>query len=366
MAAGLTAALVLGTSVPMAQADATSDFYKKKGLRIIVGSGAGGGYDIYTRTMARHYAQYMPGKPSIIVQNMPGASGIIATNWTQVKAPRDGSVFTATYQALMDENLLGNKRARFKIRELTAIGSISTTHHLCITWHDSDIKSIKDAMVKKVNVPATGRSGNSATVPLLLNQSLGTKFNVIAGYSTSGTRLALERKEVEAICGLGISTLRASSPEWFVNKKIRVILQVGLKRHRDYPDVPNALELVSDKYKQAYEFFGVSQELGRPYVAPPALPKDKVKALRTAFSATMKDSKYLAEMKKLNLSVNPLSGEEMDAVIARMYSYPQSALDIVGSLMGVAKKERVAACEKFAKNPKTCRKKKKKKKKKSS
>ncbi|HSR56451.1 MAG TPA: tripartite tricarboxylate transporter substrate-binding protein [Alphaproteobacteria bacterium] len=343
-------------------ADDLAKFYKTKGLRMVVGSGAGGGYDTYTRAFARYYYKFIPGQPRIVVQNMPGASGLLATNFAYNRAPRDGSWMMATYNALIDENLLGNRKAKFEIPKFSWIGSIGKTHHLCVTWKArSKITNIKQLVGKEATVSATGRSGNSATVPLLLNQTVGTKFKVIAGYSTTGSRMALERGEVDAICGLGYSTLQASNPDWFTNKKINIIAQIALNRHANYPDVPNAMDLVSDRDKKVYEFFGIVQEMGRPYIAPPAIPEANLKALRTAFNKTMKDKGFLAEMKKLRLSVNPMTGEEMVASIKKIYAADQSTLNRVAELLGVAKAERVLACKKIAKDPSVCRKRKKKK-----
>lgn len=249
-----------------------------------------------------------------------------------------------------------------EIPKFSWIGSIGKTHHLCVTWKArSKITNIKQLVGKEATVSATGRSGNSATVPLLLNQTVGTKFKVIAGYSTTGSRMALERGEVDAICGLGYSTLQASNPDWFTNKKINIIAQIALNRHANYPDVPNAMDLVSDRDKKVYEFFGIVQEMGRPYIAPPAIPEANLKALRTAFNKTMKDKGFLAEMKKLRLSVNPMTGEEMVASIKKIYAADQSTLNRVAELLGVAKAERVLACKKIAKDPSVCRKRKKKK-----
>ncbi|MDX1485404.1 MAG: hypothetical protein R3229_13085 [Alphaproteobacteria bacterium] len=342
-------------------------FYKVKGLRMVVASGSGGGYDTYTRAFARHFYRYIPGQPKIIVQNMPGASGIRATNFGYNKAPRDGSWMMATYNALIDENLLGNRKAKFDIPKFSWIGSIGKTHHICVNWKGrAKATDIKQLIGKEATVSATGRSGNSATVPLLLNQTIGTKFKVIAGYSTTGSRLALERGEVDAICGLGYSTLQASNPDWFTHKRINVIAQIALTRHPLYPDVPNVMDLVSAKDKKVYQFFGIIQQMGRPYIAPPKVPADKVKALRTAFNMTMKDQAFLADMKKLRLSVDPMTGEEMEADIAKLYAADQATLNRVAELLGVAKAERVLACKKIAKDPSVCRKKKKRKKKKSS
>jgi tripartite-type tricarboxylate transporter receptor subunit TctC len=365
--AALGAFALVVAPAPSFGADDNAKFYKTKGLRMVVASGAGGGYDTYSRAFARHLYKFVPGQPRIVVQNMPGASGIRATNFGYNKAPKDGSWMMATYNALLDENLLGNRKAKFDVKKMSWIGSIGKTHHLCVMWKGrSNVKTIKDLVGKEATVSATGRSGNSATVPLLLNQTVGTKFKVIAGYSTTGTRLALERGEIDAICGLGYSTLQASNPDWFTKDRIKVIAQIALTRHPLYPDVPNAMDLVSKQDKKVYQFFGIIQEMGRPYVAPPGIPADKLKALRTAFNNTMKDKNFLAEMKKLRLSVDPMTGEEMEASIAKLYAADQTTLNRVAELLGVAKAERVLACKKIAKDPSVCRKKKKKKKKKSS
>lgn len=366
LGAALGAVMALGTAASSAQAASDLEkFYKVKGLRMVVASGAGGGYDTYTRAFTRHLAQFIPGQPRIVVQNMPGASGIRATNFGYTKAPKDGSWIMSTYNALLDENLLGNRKAKFDIKKFSWIGSIGKTHHLCVNWKaHSKITSIKQAIGKTLTVSATGRSGNSATVPLLLNQTIGTKFKVIAGYSTTGARLALERGEVDAICGLGYSTLQASNPDWFTYNRINVIAQIALTRHPKYPNVPNAMDLVSAKDKQVYKFFGIIQQIGRPYVAPPGIPADKLAAIRTAFNKTMKDKKFLADMKRLRLSVDPLTGQEMEKLIGQLYASDQKTLNRVAELLGVAKAERVLACKKVAKDPSVCRKKKKKKKKK--
>ncbi len=363
LSAALGAIALIGIPAESYGASAIEKFYKVKGLRMIVASGAGGGYDTYTRAFTRHFYRFIPGQPRIIVQNMPGASGIRGTNYGYTKAPKDGSWMMATYNALLDENLLGNRKVKFDIKKFSWIGSIGKTHHLCVTWKArSKITNIKQLIGKVATVSATGRSGNSATVPLLLNQTIGTKFKVIAGYSTTGARMALERGEVDAICGLGYSTLQASNPDWFTYDRINVIAQIALKRDPKFPNVPNAMDLVSKRDKEVYKFFGVIQQMGRPYVAPPGIPADKLAALRTAFDATEKDKAFLKDMKRLRLSVEPLTGQQMVKLIDKLYATDQNTLNRVAELLGVAKSERTLACKKIAKDPSICKKKKKKKK----
>lgn len=357
----------LAARVPGVQAaESLADFYQKNGLRMVVASGAGGGYDGYTRVLGRHFAKYLPGHPNIVIQNMPGASGLLATNWAYNAAPRDGSRMLATYSALLDENLVGNKKAKFDVRKFSWIGSISGTQLLCVTWHTSPYKTIRQMVGKEITTSATGRTGNSATMPLILNQLLGTKFKVIMGYSTTGSRLALERGEVDAICGLGISTLRASNPEWFLNKKINIAAQMGLKRHPELPDTPSVIELVTGKERDIIEFQSILQEMGRPYLAPPELPPERLAALRKAFDATMKDADFLKEMDKLKLEVGPLSGGEMDKLIARLYAFPPELVRAVAEIQGVAEQQEVERCDRFTRDAGQCDTRKKKKKKKKS
>lgn len=185
-------------------------------------------------------------------------------------------------------------------------------------------------------------------MPLILNQLIGTNFKVISGYSTAGSYLALERGEVDGICGVGISTLRAAKPDWFANKRLHVIVQVGLDKHPDLPDTPNALDLVSDKNRDILAFNAIIQEMGRPYLAPPEVPADRLAALRAAFDATMKDKDFIAEADKLSLDVSPLTSAEMDKLIAQLYGYSPDTVRAVAQMLGMAEKQEVQLCEKFA------------------
>ncbi|MGE0653383.1 MAG: Bug family tripartite tricarboxylate transporter substrate binding protein [Alphaproteobacteria bacterium] len=346
-----------------AAAQSVEAFYKKNGFRMVVASGAGGGFDTYARVLARHYGKYLPGHPSIVVQNMPGASGMLATNWAYNSAPRDGSRILATYNAILSAHLLGNDKAKFDIRKFGAVGSIAKSQLLCVTWHTSPYKDIRQVVGKSITVSATGRTGNSTTLPLILNQLMGTKFKVIMGYSTSGSRLALERGEVDGICGLGLSTLRASNPDWFLKKKINVIAQIGLTSLPELKGVTNPIDLVGPKEREVLEFNAILQEMGRPYVAPPEVPADRLAALRAAFDATMADKAFAAELDKLQLELSPLTGAEMEKWLGKLYAYSPEVVARVGEILGVATKSKIDDCATAAKDTKQCAKKKKKKKK---
>jgi tripartite-type tricarboxylate transporter receptor subunit TctC len=324
--ATLVAATQLGLPVcSEAAAQSSGAPYAGKQIRMVISSGVGGGYDAYARALARYMGKYIPGNPTVVSQNMPGASGITATNWTYAAAPRDGTVILATYNALLAEPLYGNPSARFDPLKLVSIGSISGQQNICATWHTSPIKTIQQTMDREVTVAATGATGNSATLPKILNGMLGTKFKVILGYSTTGSRLAVERGEVDGVCGLSYSTLKASNPDWIRNNRINVLLQTGSKPQQGLAKVPLVSDLVTDpENKKLIALLGFAEEIGRPFMMPPDTPKDMVTAIRRAFDATMKDPGFVADAEKAMLEIDPVTGEEMEQIIKTAYESPKS------------------------------------------
>ena len=320
IAAGFCAAIALA-------ADQTpAAFYGQNGLKIVVASGAGGGYDLYTRVLQRYYANHLPGKPNIVVENMPGAAGLTGTNWAYNSAPHDGSQIMATYSALIDSNLVGNTKARFDVRKFNWLGSIASTTLICVDWNTNPYKDIRQIIGKPLTVSSTGMTAHSALMPLMLNEVLGTQFKVIAGYGTTEMVLALERHEVDVICGIGLSTLKASNPEWLTDKKVNVIAQVGLTKDPELPDVPNILDLVTGADHDLVEYGAIIQAMGRPYLAPPNVPSDRLAALRTGFDDTMKDPAFVADIAKLRLNVSAMSGEDMGKWIDKLYSFPSETI----------------------------------------
>jgi len=315
---------------------AQSPVYAGKQIRMVIASGAGGGYDAYGRALARHIARHIPGNPTIVSQNMPGAAGMTATNWAYTIAPRDGTVILATYNALMAEPLYGNPAARFDPLKFVAIGSISRQQNVCATWHSSPIKTIEHAKAREVTVAATGATGYSAILPKMLNAVLGTKFKVISGYGTTESRLAVERGEVDGVCGLSWSTLKASNPDWVVNNRVNVLLQTGARAQAGLAGVPLLVDLVANpEDRTVIELLSFPEEIGRPFVMPPGTPDEMVSVIRRAFDATMKDAAFLAEADKALLEVDPVSGEDMEQLLARAYATPkplvQRAIELGGS-----------------------------------
>lgn len=326
VASAIVAAFTVACAVSASAEDAAT-FYNGKNLKIIVGSGAGGGYDGYARLLGRHIGDHIPGHPHMIVQNMPGASGIKATNWLYNVAPKDGTVMGATFNNLLIEPLLGDKATKFDPRKFNWIGGISTQYTTCAVWHTSSIHSIQDAEKRQVRVSTTGMTGNSARLPQMLNRLLGTKFKVIAGYSTSGMRLAMERGEVEGICGFSYDTFAASNPEWLKDHKIRFYLQTGTEPIKQLPGVPSLLDAVKNPLdRAALRVLSTKDHYGRPQVMPPDVPMYLVTAVRQAFNATMKDPKFLADAKRMRVSVDPTTGEAMEKAIRKAYEAPKKVI----------------------------------------
>jgi tripartite-type tricarboxylate transporter receptor subunit TctC len=336
IAAALAAVTLLTVAAPQARAQSAASFYAGKILRFIVPDGVGGGYDAYARLLARHLADHIPGRPRIVTENLPGASGLVATNWLYNLAPRDGSVIGSTYNTLLTDPLLGDMAAKYDPTRFKWIGSITTQYNACMVWGASSIKTIEDATKRDVRVSTAGLTGNSAKLPLMLNVLLGTKFKVIAGYTTSGMRLAVERGEVEGICGIPYDTYAAANPEWLEDNKIRFILQTGPKRAKALPDVPLLVDYVKDPLQRAaLTVLNVNADAGRPQMLPPGVPDYLVEALRTAFDDTMRDPQFLADAQRMRIVPEPMTGAAIEAEIKRSYAAPASAIALAAKLWPV-------------------------------
>jgi tripartite-type tricarboxylate transporter receptor subunit TctC len=323
---------VSGTSEATAQAP----YYAGKQIRMVIGSGAGGGYDVYARFLARHFFRHIPGNPVIVNQNMPAASGLAATNWAYSSAaPRDGTVIVATYNALLDDPLYGSPVARFDPLKFEAVGSIAKQQTVCATWHMSKIKTIDQARQQEVTVSATGASGDRATMPRILNTLLGTKFKVINGYGTTESMLAVERGEVDGMCGVSWSTLKVSNPDWIQNNRLTIMIQAGAKPQAGLLDVPLVIDQVSNaEDRKLIELLFFPQEMGRPFIMPPDTPKELVNTIRRAFDATMKDPAFLAEAEKSLFDVDPLTGEEMERILRQAYATPKELVQRAAEFNG--------------------------------
>jgi tripartite-type tricarboxylate transporter receptor subunit TctC len=326
-AALLCAALLPATLSPTAGAFAQTPeaFYKGRQITFLVGAGAGGGYDAYFRSFARYLVHHIPGAPTIVNKNMPAASGLAAANTLYVSADRDGATIGAFPNNIPMDPLFGNPGARYDAQKLNWLGSIGKLQNVCATWISSPITTIAQAREREVIVAAAAATSNSAIMPKVLNALMGTRFKIVSGYDPgSGLTLALESGETEGICGLSWSTMKAARPHWIKDHKLNVIVQMGLAKLPELPDVPSALELVSDPVKhQVLELILMRQEIGRPVAAPPGVPTERLEVLRRAFDETMRDPEFLAEAEKLQLEIEPLSAHEIDALLANAFATPK-------------------------------------------
>ena len=325
-------AISLGAS---AGAQAPEAFFKGRQITFLIGAGAGGGYDAYYRTFARHVVHHIPGEPTIVPKNMPAASGLAAANTLYTAAERDGATIGAFPNNIPMDPLFGNPGARYDPRKLNWLGSIGKLENVCATWITSPVKTIAQAREREVVVAAAAATSNSAIMPKVLNALLGTRFKPIMGYDPgSGMTLALESGETEGVCGLSWSTIKAARPHWIKDNKLNVIVQLGLAKLPELPDVPAALDLVTDPVKkQVLGLILLRQELGRPVAAPPGVPADRLEILRSAFDATMTDPQFLAEAAKLELEIEPLSAPEIDKLLADAFATPKPIVQEAAALI---------------------------------
>ena len=321
----LFALIMLGGLSQAARAQSVEEFYKSHPITMLVGSGAGGGYDVYARAFARHWSNHIPGHPAIIAKNVPAAAGLQAASTLYNNADRDGATIGAFTNGAAMDPLFGNSGAHYDPRRFAWLGSIGKLENVCATWHTSPVRTIAAAREREVVVAAAGATSNTAIVPKLLNALIGTRFKVIAGYDPgSGLTIAVESGEAEGICGLSWSTMKASRPRWVSDHLLNVIVQMGLTKLRDLPDVPSALDLVREpESKQVMELILMRQEAGRPFAAPPGVPADRIAALRTAFEETLRDPTFVADAQKTQLEIEPMTGEEIEAMLAKAYAAPK-------------------------------------------
>jgi tripartite-type tricarboxylate transporter receptor subunit TctC len=317
-----------------ARAQTAQEFYKDKQITMLVSTAAGGGYDTYARTLARHMAKYIPGNPTIVPKNMPGADGAIAASALYNSTPRDGLTFAALTNGIAMDPLFGRFAGRFDAQRFSWIGSIGKLMNVCVTWETSAVKTIEQAREREVIVSASGATSNSVMMPRIANQLLGTKFKVITGYADPDVTLAMERGEVEGVCGLAYTTLKATRPQWFRDGKLNILLQIGLTKFPDLPNVPSALELLSKpEDRRVLELILIRQEMGRPFAAPPGVPAERLAILRRALEATLKDPTFLSDAARLQMEIDPLSGPEIEALLAKVYNAPKDVIAAAARLV---------------------------------
>lgn len=320
-----------------AAADPVADFYSGKNIDLIVSSTAGGGYDLLARVLADHMPQHMPGAPHIVVRNMVGAGGLTATNYIYSVAPKDGTAFVTIQNPIPFLPLFGEPQARFDALKMSYVGSANSEVEVTFVWHTSKIMTLQDAMTHESTMATTGGGSTSAFMGRAMNAFIGTKFRIVTGYpGAAEAALAVERGEADGHPSIFWTTLQATHPDWLKNHSVRLLAQLALKPHPDLPNVPMAIDFAkTPEDRAALSLIFAAQLPGRPYVAPPDLPPDRLKALQDAFMATMKDPAFLAEAKKRKLEIQPMSGPEVQRFIAGIYRTPKDVVARVNAIRHV-------------------------------
>ena len=324
------AAIVLAAPPVHAASDGVAEFYKGKRIQGIIRSS--GSYDLYTRLLGAHIVRHIPGNPSFIPINMPGAGGLLALNWVGNIGPKDGTILTIPSSGLPMYQALGMYTDQLKVdlRELNWIGNLTDSNPVLTTWHTAKVKTLADAKREVAIMGTTGAGSISAQLPAVYNNLLGTKFKVIFGYDGNDTVLAMERGEIDGRASNTWASYNAVQQDWVKNKRLNYILQVGLKKEPDLPDVPLLLDLATDdETREIFMFFSRVVAISRAIVTSPGVPPERVTALRRAFDATMKDPEFIAAVEKAHAEVSPMTGEDVQRTVVDTINTPKPLLEKV-------------------------------------
>jgi tripartite-type tricarboxylate transporter receptor subunit TctC len=319
----------LGFVVAGGGAQAQTDYYKDKTIQLVVPSTTGGGYDIYGRLVARHYGNFIPGKPRIIVQNMPGASGIKAFNYLYSIAPKDGTVIGALYSGTPFQEAMGYEGIQYKSKEFSWIGALSQVANALVVLDTAGVRNIDEAKKKEVLMGALSTIGGNAAYPLLLNHTIGTKFKLVTGYQ-SGTEvnLAMERGEVHGRGSNPWTSWKSSKPDWVRDGKIVPLVQIGMKKEPDLQNVPLLVDLAeTPEQSRMFEFVSLSINMERPFATTPGFDRQRLQILRDSFMQMAKDSAFLADAAKNELDVDPMTGDGVEKIVASIIDMPKDIVE---------------------------------------
>lgn len=329
--------VVLALAAVPARGEDVAEFYRGKRINMFIGYSAAGGYDLYARLLARFMGEHIPGKPTIVPQNMPGASSRLAANWVYNVAPKDGTVIATISQSTPLDQVLGQAGIQFDARRFHWIGNMIVVNNVMYVTGDTGVKSIDDVKSKTVAVGATGASSPSVIYPQVSNNLFGTKFRIVSGYGGGGDiRLAIDRGELNGRGSDSWASVKATTLDWVQTGKIRILFQVGLKREPDLPDVPLWSELAKDpKQRQTIEILSNDVILGRPFVVAPEVPADRVAALRRAFDLAMKDPQLVEQANKAKMDLNPLDGATLQREVERTLSAAPEVVETVKAVLAI-------------------------------
>jgi tripartite-type tricarboxylate transporter receptor subunit TctC len=325
VAGSIAAALIAAPAV-------AQDYYAGKTIEFIVGGDSGGGYDIYARTVARHMARHIPGNPTIVVKNMPGAGSTRAGIYISTVAPKDGSSMGAMMPGAIIGPLLDDKpMTQFDPTKVHYIGTADSGVRVCVTFQKSKVTTFAAAQKNKAILGASSAGGATRDYAYLHNHTAGTKFDVVTGYKgTVDIGLAMERGEVDGLCGWDWSSVKSQKGDWLRDKKLNLLVQVGLDPQPELTElgVPSIWTFIKDQDSRRVAELIVSQQVfQRSYILPPGTPAEQVKILRAAFDATMNDKQFQADAAKMKISITPLSGQKVQDLVAKLYNTPREFVE---------------------------------------
>lgn len=330
------AAALLAAVTGPALGQPTVDFFKDKTITIITSTGSGGAYDHAARALTRHMPRFIPGAPTMVVRNMPGGGHTLATNFMMNQAPRDGTTIATVSNTIPLHQAVGGKGVRYDARRLIWLGSLGISNVITAAWAASGVRTIKDAMEREAVAGATGAGSGMWLYPHAMNQLLGTRFKIVMGYKSSvEVDLAMERGEVAVRSGASYFGYVQERPEWLRDKKLNILVQAGARPEKELPHVPMMHDLArTEEARALLNLMSSPVKVGRPYLAPPDVPEDRVALLRRAFDLTMQDAAFVAEARSLSLEVDPMSGAELQKVVDEAINAPPELLGKAKALMG--------------------------------
>lgn len=303
-------------------------FYKSRNIDLYVGYSVGGAYDLYARVIGRHMGRHIPGGPTLVPKNMEGAGSLRLANWLFRVAPKDGTAIGTIGRGLAFDPLLVGKGDQFEAVKFNWLGSANNEVSVCVAMKSAGIAKFEDVLDKQLIVGGTGSSSDTDQFPRVLNGVLGTKFKIVSGYpGGNDIVLGMERGELDGRCGWSWSSVKATHQAWIAEKKLVVLAQLSLAKHPELPDVPLVIDLAkTEEQRQILKLVLARQVMGRPYLAPPDLPAERVATLRAAFMETMNDKDFRADADKAQLEINPVSGEEVQKLVSEVYATPPEVI----------------------------------------
>ena len=322
----LLGAAALMSMAAAAHAQSQADF-RGKTITVITSTGAGGTYDISARAIARFMPKYLPGNPTMVVQNMPGGGNVLATNFLYNVAPKDGTAMATLHNAIPLHQVLDGKGVRYDARRFNWLGSLGPENSAIIAWATSGVKTFKDLQTREVILGGTGAGSGIVIFPTIMNNIMGTKFRIVMGYkSADEVNIAMERGEVESRSS-GLASIFSQNLDWLEGKKIVFLAQVGTKRDKRLPDVPLLQEFATtEEQRQILLLMTSPTALGKPFAAPPDMPADRIALMRKAFSSTMADKGFLDEMAQRKIEIDPMSAEEVTQIVTQTIDTPPEAV----------------------------------------